>query len=687
MDSIKINQIKRDNKYYKHFYINSLEEMKKSLSTLKEETDKMINKLLDSIDEINTISKEIQNSLDSYILFIKSLKQPHNKNILDLKEKYINEIEYNLKKYNDNIILFFENNHIHKIKNLQNQLNYYMIGISDPDFNPPNIEEFINTSSIDIKSYYTNNETESENNELNDDDEDFTNSNNIYKNESEQRYNININHTSNKSEEKDDINIKCPICNDNKVICFCEHCNQLFCKICKDNIMAIEKEKKDHKIIYIDTLKTKSGKQINLFLNSLNNIIKYILKSCSYILDNRKIELIPLDNNNNKSKIEYIKRIYDFPFFTEVNNLDAYKKYLSDIQDLLGKEFNINNLDINKFHISEINERIINSVRNILADENLDLIKETMSNIDQKFISDDDYSEESYDADNNKEKFDENEFKNNKNKFYYVLYIISKSNNIGIIKTNAIKNFVINKIKKYLDIEINNILISFNNRNYFIDTIIKTQNFSDSSIKKIKKDYPGFNQLYEYKFIYDNILNIDLKNKYFDFKGNTINPNSSYNIERGTEKYDPPYGWFGIGLNVINKYESNKDWLENKTNNGKWAIAYHGIGQYLPSNKVKEALINIITKDGLVPGKSQHFKNNKDKRHPGKEIGEGIYLSPSINLAEKYSGIISIKKKRYKVILMAKVLIEKIREPNEIQFWILDKKDIRIYRILVKEIK
>ena len=178
-----------------------------------------------------------------------------------------------------------------------------------------------------------------------------------------------------------------------------------------------------------------------------------------------------------------------------------------------------------------------------------------------------------------------------------------------------------------------------------------------------------------------------MKNKYFDFKGNNINPNSIYNIERRAEKYDPPYGWFGIGLNVINKYESNKDWLENKTNNGKWAIAYHGIGQYLPSNKVKEALINIITKDGLVPGKSQHFKNNKDKRHPGKEIGEGIYLSPSINLAEKYSGIISIKKKRYKVILMAKVLIEKIREPNEIQFWILDKKDIRIYRILVKEIK
>ena len=34
---------------------------------------------------------------------------------------------------------------------------------------------------------------------------------------------------------------------------------------------------------------------------------------------------------------------------------------------------------------------------------------------------------------------------------------------------------------------------------------------------------------------------------------------------------------------------------------------------------------------------------------------------------------------------MAKVLIDEIREPNDINFWILDKKYIRFYRILVKE--
>ena len=49
--------------------------------------------------------------------------------------------------------------------------------------------------------------------------------------------------------------------------------------------------------------------------------------------------------------------------------------------------------------------------------------------------------------------------------------------------------------------------------------------------------------------IYDNILD---NKTYLDYKGNTINPNSSYNFFRGTEKYDPPYGWLGIGLNVMN---------------------------------------------------------------------------------------------------------------------------------------
>ena len=35
---------------------------------------------------------------------------------------------------------------------------------------------------------------------------------------------------------------------------------------------------------------------------------------------------------------------------------------------------------------------------------------------------------------------------------------------------------------------------------------------------------------------------------------------------------------------------------------------------------------------------------------------------------------------------MARVLIEKIREPEDVEYWILNNDDIRVYRILVKEI-
>ena len=35
---------------------------------------------------------------------------------------------------------------------------------------------------------------------------------------------------------------------------------------------------------------------------------------------------------------------------------------------------------------------------------------------------------------------------------------------------------------------------------------------------------------------------------------------------------------------------------------------------------------------------------------------------------------------------MAKVLISEIKEPNDINYWILNKNYVRIYRILLKEI-
>ena len=448
-----------------------------------------------------------------------------------------------------------------------------------------------------------------------------------------------------------------------------------------------EKEISEHKMIFIDDLKTKKEKQIRLFLNSINNTFKYILTSSNYILTHQKIKIIPSENINNisndsESRIKYIKRIYDFPYITKFNNIDNQIDFLINIKNILKNQFNEDKIDIKSFSISQLNQRIINSIKNIFEDKYINSFKENIEILENNFYSDEDeYSDECFYIDEN---FDEKEYIKIMNNFYYVFCLIPKKKDLLNYKYK-LKSFLPDYISKKLNIETKNIFISFNKKNNFIDSFIKTKKFSNYSIKTIIKNYPEMYELYQYKIIYDNILNNDKKD-YFDYNGNTINPNSSYNAFRGTEKYDPPYGWFGIGLNVINDYKE-KDWLENKTNGSKWAIAYHGVGQYLSSNQVKEALTNIILNNALIPGKSQNYKNYEDIRNPGNKIGEGVYLTPSINLAEKFSGLISIKGKRYKVVLMARVLIEKIREPKDIKFWILDQKYIRIYRILVKEIK
>ena len=148
--------------------------------------------------------------------------------------------------------------------------------------------------------------------------------------------------------------------------------------------------------------------------------------------------------------------------------------------------------------------------------------------------------------------------------FYYVICIISQRNNIIFNKLN-IQTVFINKINELLKIDKSNIFISFNNKNNFINTYIKSKEFCETSLKTMKNIYPDFELLYEYKIIYENIIkNKEFKN-YLEYKGNTICPNSTYNLMRGTEKYYPPYGWFGIGLKVEGKYD-NDIWLDKNSN-------------------------------------------------------------------------------------------------------------------------
>ena len=74
-----------------------------------------------------------------------------------------------------------------------------------------------------------------------------------------------------------------------------------------------------------------------------------------------------------------------------------------------------------------------------------------------------------------------------------------------------------------------------------------------------------------------------------------------------------------------------------------------------------------------------------DIRKQRKFVGTGIYLTPKINIIEKNTGIVYFNGKAYKIALMAKVLTDKIRQPDD-DYWILQPNEIEIIRIIFQEI-
>ena len=186
--------------------------------------------------------------------------------------------------------------------------------------------------------------------------------------------------------------------------------------------------------------------------------------------------------------------------------------------------------------------------------------------------------------------------------------------------------------------------------------------------------------------------------KEFDSRGDLIIPNTSNVLKRGTEDYNPPYGWIGIGLNISGKYNENEDdkdgkWIFEKKDS-KWANAYLGFNQENNSNNkiilktftIKDYLYDLVTKNEML----EIFERKvdfDDKRHWIKKYEKGIYLNSKIENVENDSGIVTIGDKIYKLLLMVRVKIDEISQPKNKDVWVLDKKFIRVYRILLKETK
>ena len=633
--------------------INFLSEMKNTFSEIKSNCNGMniyLNNIISSKD-LKKIEEEFEKAIYNLSLCINTKK--------DLKEKQdcLDELKQTLKNYNEKILLIYENNYIKKIKELNQNLNDLMNKIII-EFDPPNINSFYNNIDINVSS---------NNNKIND-----NYSYGQYEPKTfneEYSYFIKINNSKSQingdNGQNNKIDYFCLVCSKEKAIYLCDKCNLLFCKGCFEFVIKYDNatNKCEHNPQKISDMKDQNEKGKILYLNSLNNFIKSILIKSNCLF---KSEIIK-SKSINDSKIEYIKRIFfKYPNMEKINNFDSEINFLKDINNILEKNFNIENLYSKDFCVSDMDKTLLNSIMNIFFKDNpnkYEYFRENEIDINE----DEDDSDENIDNEIYMKEEEEKEVNSTKNMFYYLINLIPKKS-ISYNKKD-ITSFLIDGITSKIKIQKENIYLLFGEKNIFINNFIKAEKFSSMSLEEIKKNFlKEYKAIYEYKIIYEG-LSILIDKNYLDCRGNTICPNSNHNLFRGIEKYYPPYGWIGIGLKVLDIYGDN-NWLEDKTKSSKWAIAYLGIGQTLSSNKIKKVLKNIVIK--------RNFNNT---------IGKDIYLTPNIDNAEYFSGIISIYKKKYKVALMAKVLIREIKESKGIiNYWILNQKYVRIYRILLKEI-
>jgi hypothetical protein len=412
------------------------------------------------------------------------------------------------------------------------------------------------------------------------------------------------------------------------------------------------------------------------FLETFLNVIQKCILKCNYIIKNENQNYV--DPNTYKKfqypSIQSAEKTDD----NQINFLIEINELYNTIKNKIDTDKSINENDLSDKLITSFNNMFNGKIQ--LNNNINDIIK----NIDDDNSF---YSDEKGESDENEsDEENENSTKDNsEDKFYYIVNIINKEN--YMFEDVNYNKQILEKISNVLSTNINNITLLTNRNSIFVNDFIKTQKFAKFPPKIIRTQYPSLPSLYDFKIILDGLIRLKCKIplEYLDYKYNFISPNLSLTNKRGSEKYDPPYGWLGIGLNVINIYDNvDNSWL--RKDNDSWAIAYYGFGKYLSSEEIGNMLNDAIVK-GVFKRELSIKCKDFDIRHISKTIGEGIYLSPNVNIAEKNSGTFVVNNKKYNIVLMAKVLIKNIREPEDHSFWVLDGKDIRIYRILVKEKK
>ena len=243
-------------------------------------------------------------------------------------------------------------------------------------------------------------------------------------------------------------------------------------------------------------------------------------------------------------------------------------------------------------------------------------------------------------------------------------------------------------LSKALNVDSENIIFGPPQKGSIIIPIVfKGENIKRLNFEKMKETNINLGELleikklplYEYIYFDKNIFDSRYNNKDDDKWG--------IDEIRGKEKYIPPKGWIGFGLNVEDNYDGGEAcWLcfggiyENE-----FAVAYYPITEEDDDIFLDNEINNFREFDYFnLIAKSLNSKSLQNREKTGK----GTILYQNIELAEKQASFIDIDKDYiFKIVLMCRVNPTKIRAPEDYkEIWVLNPNsdEIRPYRILLK---
>ena len=261
-------------------------------------------------------------------------------------------------------------------------------------------------------------------------------------------------------------------------------------------------------------------------------------------------------------------------------------------------------------------------------------------------------------------------------------------------KFNEFKEKLKLKLSKDYQIPKDKIIITYPQKGSLsVQLIFQSDEFNNLNLEQFKQKFKNdkeFTELNNLKEVHTDVIigACKLTKNQLDNRGNRID-GWGINEQRGNVKYNPPLGWIGIGLKVLDKYDNgNNNWIGMNNQEGEWCVAYHGVGRYKDSDEVKK-ITSAIYKTEFKPGWGQEHNMHDDINHPGQKVGIGVYCTPFVEIAEKFAGICEIKGKSYKTVLMTRVKQSAIRTcEDEKDYWVVNgtKDEIRPYRILYKSI-